>query len=73
MLDLGFSIGKLFGKSFLGTFEFAVAVEIFLCIFLRSQGRVKRDRDLLIGVIIQCLEGFTSLFQAIAVVLMSSP
>ena len=66
MLDLGFCIGKLFGKSFLGTFEFAVAVEIFLCIFLRSQGRVKRDRDLLIGVIIQGFERFAALFQAVA-------
>ena len=43
MLDLGFCVGELLGKSFLSTFEFAVAVEIFLCIFLRSQGRVKNS------------------------------
>ena len=67
MLDLGFGIGKLFVQSFFRTLEFAIAVKIFFGVFLWGEGRIQRNGDFFVGVIIQCLERFASLFQTIAV------
>ena len=54
MRDLTFRICDLFRDGFLCTLQLSVFIKIFLGILCRSQCRVKRDSDLLVGVIVQC-------------------
>lgn len=67
MRDLTFRICDLFGDGFLCTLQLSVFIKIFLGILCRCQCRVKRDGDLLVGIIIQCLKGSAAFLKPVSV------
>ena len=67
MRDLTFRICDLFCDGFLCTLQLSVFIKIFLGILCRSQCRVKRDSDLLVGVIVQCLKGSAAFLKPVSV------
>ena len=56
MIDLTSCLFKLFLKSLLRTFQFAVFVKIFLGIFGRSHGRIQRNGNFFIIIIVHSLK-----------------
>lgn len=67
MRDLIFRICDLFCDGFLCTLQLSVFIKIFLGILCRSQCRVKRDSDFLVGVIVQCLKGSAAFLKPVSV------
>ena len=67
MLDLAACICDLFRERFLRTFQLAVFVKIFLGILRRSHGRIQRNGNFLIGIIIQGFKRFAAFLQTISV------
>ena len=56
MVDLRLCLGQLFGDSLIGTFLLIILVEIPLRVLLGRHGRIQRDRNFCIVVIIQTLK-----------------
>ena len=67
MFFFTFRICDLFRDGFLCTLQLSVFIKIFLGILCRCQCRVKRDGDLLVGIIIQCLKGSAAFLKPVSV------
>ena len=67
MFDLFTDLNGQFRQRFIGSFELSVFIKIFLCVFLRRQGVVQRNRDGLVGIIIERLHGFGLRLHVVAV------
>ena len=67
MLNLTSRICNLLSQSLLRTLQLSILVKIFLGILRRSHSRIKRNGNLLIGIIIQSLKRLTSILQPIPV------
>ena len=67
MRDLTFRICELFCNSFLCTLQLPVFIKIFLGILRRCQCRIKRNSDLLVGIIVQCLKGSAAFLKPVSV------
>ena len=67
MFDFRFCFCNLTGKSLFRTFQLGVPVEVFLCIFSRSKGGIKRNGNLFVCIIIQGLKGLAAFLQTVSV------
>ena len=67
MLNLTSRICNLLSQSLLRTLQLSILVKILLGILRRSHSRIKRNGNLLIGIIIQSLKRLTSILQPIPV------
>ena len=67
MLNLTSRICNLLSQSFLRTLQLSILVKILFGILRRSHSRIKRNGNLLIGIIIQSLKRLTSILQPIPI------
>ena len=67
MFDLRLCFRQLLNKRLFRPFQLAITVKVFFRVFRRRQSRIKRNRDLLVCIIVQCLKGTGSFFQAVTV------
>ena len=67
MLNLTSRICNLLSQSLLRTLQLSILVKILLGILRRSHSRIKRNGNLLIGIIIQSLKRLTSILQPIPI------
>ena len=67
MLNLTSRICNLLSQSLLRTLQLSILVKILLGILCRSHSRIKRNSNLLIGIIIQSLKRLTSILQSIPI------
>ena len=67
MLNLTSRICNLLSQSLLRTLQLSILVKILFGILRRSHSRIKRNGNLLIGIIIQSLKRLTSILQPIPV------
>ena len=67
MINLTSRICNLLSQSLLRTLQLSILVKILLGILRRSHSRIKRNGNLLIGIIIQSLKRLTSILQPIPI------
>ena len=67
MRNLTFRICELFCDGFLCTLQLPVFIKIFLGILRRCQCRIKRNSDLLVGIIVQCLKRSAAFLKPVSV------
>ena len=67
VVDLGLHLQRQLGEGLVGALQLVVPVKVFPGVFRGGEGGIQGDGDGLVGIVVQCFQGFVSRPGAVAV------